>query len=105
MNAVNAVNTGDTAFVLICAGLVMLMTPGLAFFYGGMVRRKNILGILMQCFAVLVPAERAMGAVRLQPRVLARKLVHRRALVGRPERGRRRRRIRTMRRRSRTRRS
>ncbi len=46
-------NAGDTAFVLICAGLVMLMTPGLAFFYGGMVRRKNVLGILMQCFAVL----------------------------------------------------
>ncbi len=53
MNAVNAVNTGDTAFVLICAGLVMLMTPGLAFFYGGMVRRKNILGILMQCCVIL----------------------------------------------------
>jgi len=47
------INAGDTAFVLICAGLVMLMTPGLAFFYGGMVRRKNILGVLMQCFAVL----------------------------------------------------
>ena len=46
-------NAGDTAFVLICAGLVMLMTPGLAFFYGGMVRRKNVLGILMQCFVIL----------------------------------------------------
>jgi Amt family ammonium transporter len=34
-------------------GLVMLMTPGLAFFYGGMVRRKNILGVLMQCFTIL----------------------------------------------------
>ncbi|OPY60839.1 MAG: Ammonium transporter NrgA [Syntrophorhabdaceae bacterium PtaU1.Bin034] len=47
------VNAGDTAWVLTCTGLVMLMTPGLAFFYGGMVRRKNILGILMQCFIVL----------------------------------------------------
>ena len=47
------INAGDTAFVLICTGLVMLMTPGLAFFYGGMVRRKNVLGVLMQCFAVL----------------------------------------------------
>ncbi|MEK6647316.1 MAG: ammonium transporter [Candidatus Firestonebacteria bacterium] len=47
------VNSGDTAFVLISAGLVMLMTPGLAFFYGGMVRRKNVLGILMQCFIAL----------------------------------------------------
>ncbi|MFH1288796.1 MAG: ammonium transporter [bacterium] len=47
------INSGDTAFVLISAALVMLMTPGLAFFYGGMVRRKNILGILMQCFIIL----------------------------------------------------
>ena len=47
------INAGDTAWVLISTGLVMLMTPGLAFFYGGMVRRKNILGILMQCFVVL----------------------------------------------------
>ena len=46
-------NTGDTAWVLASAGLVMLMTPGLAFFYGGMVRRKNVLGILMQCFTIL----------------------------------------------------
>ncbi|MBF0619537.1 MAG: ammonium transporter [Candidatus Omnitrophica bacterium] len=46
-------NSGDTAWVLISAGLVMLMTPALAFFYGGMVRRKNILGILMKCFACL----------------------------------------------------
>jgi Amt family ammonium transporter len=49
----NMINSGDTAWVLTCTGLVMLMTPGLAFFYGGMVRRKNILGILMQCFIVL----------------------------------------------------
>lgn len=47
------INSGDTAFILLSAGLVMLMTPGLAFFYGGMVRRKNILGVLMQCFTVL----------------------------------------------------
>lgn len=47
------IDTGNTAWVLTCTGLVMLMTPGLAFFYGGMVRRKNILGVLMQCFIVL----------------------------------------------------
>lgn len=47
------ISAGDTAWVLISTGLVMLMTPGLAFFYGGMVRRKNILGVLMQCFVVL----------------------------------------------------
>jgi Amt family ammonium transporter len=40
-------NAADTAFVLISAALVMLMTPGLALFYGGMVRTKNILGTLM----------------------------------------------------------
>ena len=47
------VDPGDTAWVLICTALVMLMTPGLAFFYGGMVGRKNVLGILMQCFILL----------------------------------------------------
>ena len=47
------INGADTAFVLICTAFVMLMTPGLAFFYGGMVRRKNVLSVLMQCFVVL----------------------------------------------------
>ncbi len=47
------INSGDTAWVLASSALVMLMTPGLAFFYGGMVRRKNILGVLMQCFIIL----------------------------------------------------
>ena len=47
------INTGDTAWVLASTALVMLMTPGLAFFYGGMVRKKNILGVLMQCFGAL----------------------------------------------------
>lgn len=46
-------DTGDTAWVLISTALVLLMTPGLAFFYGGMVGRKNVLGILMQCFIIL----------------------------------------------------
>lgn len=46
------VNAGDTAFVLLASALVFFMTPGLAFFYGGMVRRKNVLGILMQCFVL-----------------------------------------------------
>ncbi len=46
-------NMVDTLFVLFSAVLVMLMTPGLAFFYGGMVRRKNILSVLMQCMVTL----------------------------------------------------
>ena len=46
-----AINTGDTAWVLTSAALVLLMTaPGLALFYGGMVRRKNVLAVLMQSF-------------------------------------------------------
>ena len=47
------IDTGDTAFVLICAGLVFLMTPGLAFFYGGMVRSKNVLGTIMHSFFIV----------------------------------------------------
>jgi Amt family ammonium transporter len=47
------IDTGDMAWVLVSASLVMLMTPGLAFFYGGLVRRKNMLSVLMQCFMAL----------------------------------------------------
>jgi len=47
------VDTGDTAWMLASAGLVLLMTPGLALFYGGLVRRKNVLSILMQCFMAM----------------------------------------------------
>ncbi|MGZ6908792.1 MAG: ammonium transporter [Acidimicrobiia bacterium] len=43
-------NAGDTAWVVVAAALVMFMTPGLALFYGGMVRTKNVLGMLMQNF-------------------------------------------------------
>jgi Amt family ammonium transporter len=47
-------NTGDTAWVLTSTALVLLMTiPGLAFFYGGLVRRKNVLSVLMQCFIIV----------------------------------------------------
>ncbi len=49
----SSVNSGDTAWVLVSSALVLLMTPGLAFFYGGLVRRKNILSVLMQCFIVM----------------------------------------------------
>jgi len=47
------INAGDTAWVLISTGLVMFMTPGLALFYGGMVRAKNVLAMLMQNFFCL----------------------------------------------------
>jgi Amt family ammonium transporter len=47
------IDTGDTAWVLACAALVMFMTPGLALFYGGLVRTKNVLGTIMQSFFAL----------------------------------------------------
>jgi Amt family ammonium transporter len=43
-------DTGNTGFMLLCTSLVMLMTPGLAFFYGGLVGRKNVLAIMIQSF-------------------------------------------------------
>jgi Amt family ammonium transporter len=48
-----SVNTGDTAWILISSALVMLMTPGVALFYGGMVRRKNVLSTIMMSFVCL----------------------------------------------------
>jgi Amt family ammonium transporter len=53
-----AVLDGDTAFVLVSAALVMLMTPGLAYFYGGLLRKKNILSMLLWCMVAL-----AVGSV------------------------------------------
>ncbi len=47
------INAGDTAWVLASAALVMLMTPGLGFFYGGLVRRKNVLSTVMHSFFIL----------------------------------------------------
>jgi Amt family ammonium transporter len=54
-----AIDSGDTAWVLMSAALVLLMIPGLAFFYGGLVRKKNVLSILMQCFML-------MGVITIQ---------------------------------------
>ena len=53
------IDTGDNAWILVCSALVLLMTgPGLALFYGGLVGKKNILGTMMQCLAM-------MGAITL----------------------------------------
>ena len=46
-------NTGNTAFMMICTVLVFFMTPGLAFFYGGLVRRKNVCNTMMACVAIM----------------------------------------------------
>ena len=72
----STVDAGATAWVLASAALVLLMTPGLAFFYGGMVRAKNVLGMLMQNFAcigivsvvwvlVIATASPSAGATRI----------------------------------------
>jgi len=50
---VDGMNSGDTAWILVSTALVLIMTPGLAFFYGGMARRKNVLSLLMQCFIIM----------------------------------------------------
>ena len=73
-------DTGDTAWLLTCTALVLLMTPGLAFFYGGMVRAKNVLAMLMQNYVAIgvvtvtwvlvgyslafAPGNRALGGLR-----------------------------------------
>ncbi len=49
----DGISTGNTAWILVSAALVMLMTPGLAFFYGGLVRQKNVLGTIMHSFVVI----------------------------------------------------
>ena len=47
------IDTGDTTWILVSTALVMLMTPGLAMFYAGMVRRKNVLGTMMHSFIAI----------------------------------------------------
>ena len=47
------IDSGDTAWIVMSSALVLLMTPGLALFYGGLVRRKNILSVFMQCLAAI----------------------------------------------------
>jgi len=51
--AAPALNSGDEAWILASSALVLIMTPGLAFFYGGMVRRKNVITTMLQVFAVI----------------------------------------------------
>lgn len=65
---VAAIDTGDTTFILLSAALVMLMTPGLALFYGGMVRTKNVLSTLMLKFFYHRTYYCTMGTMGLFPR-------------------------------------
>ena len=46
-------SSGDTGFIMLCSALVFLMTPGLAFFYGGLVRRKNVVNTMMACVSIM----------------------------------------------------
>ena len=48
-----SIDSGSTAFIIVCAALVNFMTPGLAFFYGGLVRQQNVLTIIMQNFVAM----------------------------------------------------
>ena len=60
-------DTGNTAWVLISTALVLFMTPGLALFYGGMVRSKNVLGMLMQNFFAMGLLAILWVAIVVQP--------------------------------------
>jgi ammonium transporter, Amt family len=53
LEKIGKINSGDTAFMLISAALVLLMTPGLAYFYGGMVNRKNVISTMLQSFIAM----------------------------------------------------
>ena len=59
------INTGDTAWVLASAALVLLMTPGLALFYGGMVRVKSVLNMIMMSFISMSLCQCVYSAILL----------------------------------------
>src|SRR4030042_3072793 len=52
MSAVIPTNSGDISWVIVATALVMLMTPALGFFYGGLVRKKNLVSTIVQCVAI-----------------------------------------------------
>ena len=61
-------NKGDTAWMLVATCLVLMMSmPGLALFYGGLVRTKNMLSVLTQVFAIVCLVVPDLGLLRLQP--------------------------------------
>ncbi len=69
----SAQSAGDNAWMLVSAALVLMMTgPGLALFYGGLVRRKNVLSTMMHSFILMAVVTRAVGRGRLQPGVRRR---------------------------------
>ena len=84
------IDSGDTAWMLVSAALVLMMTgPGLALFYCGLVRRKNVLATMMQSFILMAVVTRRLGGHRLQPGVRRGQPVHRRIPLRLPARRRR----------------
>ena len=69
-------DTGDTAWMLMSTALVMIMLPGLALFYGGLVRRKNVLSTVMHSFFGLALVSVVWVHRRVHPRVRARRQRH-----------------------------
>ena len=74
------INSADVSWLLTSSALVLMMTiPGLALFYGGLVRRKNVLSTVMQSFILAGVISIEWGAVRIQSRICTRQFVCRRA--------------------------
>ena len=79
------IDTGDTAWVIAASALVLMMTlPGLALFYGGLVRSRNVLNVFMQCFLAAGVVGVLWVLRGLQPRLRHRRRLHRRSLEARP---------------------
>ena len=66
---VSPVDTGDIAWVITATALVMLMTPALGFFYGGLVRRKNLVSTIVQCFVIFAVISIVWALWGYMPRV------------------------------------
>ncbi len=62
-------DSGNTAWMITATALVLLMTPGLAFFYGGMVRAKSVLNMMMMSFISIGTVARHLGHLRLRSRL------------------------------------
>ena len=63
------IDTGNTAWLLVSTALVLLMTPGLALFYGGLNRSKGVLNMMMMSFSSIGLVSRAVAFLRLHPRL------------------------------------
>ena len=69
-----ATDSGDTSWILTATALVLFMTmPGLALFYGGLVRSKNVLSVMAQCSGIAFMASISMGRLPLQPLLQGRR--------------------------------